>query len=35
VSDQIAKGLTELESMSGEQLVKSRREKYLAMGRTL
>ena len=35
VSDQIAMGLAELEGMSGEQLVKSRREKFLAMGRTL
>jgi acetyl-CoA carboxylase carboxyl transferase subunit alpha len=35
VSDQVAMGLAELENMSGEQLVKSRREKFLAMGRTL
>ena len=35
VSDQIARGLAELDSMSGEQLVKSRREKFLAMGRSL
>ena len=35
VADQVAKGLTELDGMSGEQLVKARREKYLAMGRTL
>jgi len=35
VADQIAQGLSELEGMSGEQLVKARREKYLAMGRTL
>src|SRR5580698_3049072 len=35
VSDQIAAGLAELDRMSGEQLVKSRREKFLAMGRTL
>jgi acetyl-CoA carboxylase carboxyl transferase subunit alpha len=35
VSDQVAMGLAELEGMSGEQLVKSRREKFLAMGRTL
>jgi acetyl-CoA carboxylase carboxyl transferase subunit alpha len=35
VADQIAKGLAELDGMSGEQLVKSRREKFLAMGRTL
>ena len=35
VADQIAKGLSEMEGMSGEQLVKARREKYLAMGRNL
>jgi acetyl-CoA carboxylase carboxyl transferase subunit alpha len=35
VADQVARGLTELDSMSGEQLVKARREKYLAMGRSL
>ncbi len=35
MADQIAQGLSELEGMSGEQLVKARREKYLAMGRTL
>ena len=35
VSDQIAIGLAELDAMTGEQLVKSRREKYLAMGRSL
>jgi acetyl-CoA carboxylase carboxyl transferase subunit alpha len=35
VAEQIAKGLSELEGMSGEQLVRSRREKYLQMGRTL
>ena len=35
VADQIAQGLSELEGMSGEQLVKARRDKYLAMGRTL
>src|ERR1700761_8862594 len=35
VSDQIARGLAELDTMSGEQLVKARREKYLAMGRSL
>jgi acetyl-CoA carboxylase carboxyl transferase subunit alpha len=35
VADQIAQGLSELEGMSGEQLVKARREKYLAMGRSL
>jgi acetyl-CoA carboxylase carboxyl transferase subunit alpha len=35
VADQIARGLTELEGMSGEQLVRSRREKFLQMGRNL
>jgi acetyl-CoA carboxylase carboxyl transferase subunit alpha len=35
VAEQIAAGLSELENISGEQLVKSRREKYLAMGRNL
>jgi acetyl-CoA carboxylase carboxyl transferase subunit alpha len=35
VADQIAQGLSELEGMSGEQLVKARREKYLAIGRNL
>ena len=35
VADQIALGLSEMDGMSGEQLLKSRREKYLAMGRTL
>ncbi len=35
VSDQIAKGLAELQGLSGEQLVHARREKYLAMGRNL
>jgi acetyl-CoA carboxylase carboxyl transferase subunit alpha len=35
VSDQIAKGLAEMDGMSGEQLLKSRREKFLAMGRTI
>jgi acetyl-CoA carboxylase carboxyl transferase subunit alpha len=35
VADQMAKGLAELDGMSGEQLVKARREKYLAMGRSL
>ena len=35
VADQIAQGLSEMEGMSGEQLVKARREKYLAMGRSL
>jgi acetyl-CoA carboxylase carboxyl transferase subunit alpha len=35
VADQVAAGLSELDGMSGEQLVKARREKYLAMGRSL
>src|SRR5580693_4295804 len=35
VSDQIAKGLGELDGMSGEQLLKSRREKFLGMGRNI
>jgi acetyl-CoA carboxylase carboxyl transferase subunit alpha len=35
VADQIARGLSEMEGMSGEQVLRSRREKYLSMGRTL
>jgi len=35
VGDQIAKGLGEFDGQSGEQLVRSRREKFLAMGRNL
>jgi len=35
VSDQIAAGLAELDGQSGEQLVRGRREKFLAMGRNL
>jgi acetyl-CoA carboxylase carboxyl transferase subunit alpha len=35
VADQIAQGLSEMESMTGEQLLKSRRDKFLSMGRTL
>src|SRR3984957_8502501 len=35
VIDQIAKGLAEMDGQSGEQLVRTRREKYLAMGRNL
>ena len=35
VADQIAKGLSEMDGMSGEQLLKSRREKFLGMGRNL
>ena len=35
VADQIALGLSELDGQSGEQLVRARREKFLAMGRGL
>ncbi len=35
VADQIARGLSEMDGMSGEQFLKSRREKFLAMGRSL
>jgi len=35
VGDQIAKGLAEMDGQSGEQLLRARREKYLAMGRNL
>jgi len=35
VSDQIARGLAEMDGMTGDQLLKSRREKFLAMGRAL
>ncbi len=35
VADQIARGLSELDGQSGEQLVRARREKFLAMGRSL
>jgi len=35
VSDQIARGLSELEGLSSTELVKQRRAKYLAMGRGL
>ena len=35
LADQIARGLSEMDGMSGDQLVKSRREKFLAMGRSL
>jgi acetyl-CoA carboxylase carboxyl transferase subunit alpha len=35
VADQIAHGLGELDAMNGEQLMKSRREKFLNMGRSL
>ena len=32
VSDQIAAGLSEMDGMTGEQLLRARREKFLAMG---
>ncbi len=35
VGDQIAQGLAEMDGQSGEQLVRARREKFLAMGRNL
>jgi acetyl-CoA carboxylase carboxyl transferase subunit alpha len=35
VGDQIAKGLAEMDGQSGDQLLKARRAKFLAMGRTL
>jgi acetyl-CoA carboxylase carboxyl transferase subunit alpha len=35
VADQIAKGLVEMDGQSGEQLLRARREKFLAMGRSL
>ena len=35
VADQIARGLSELDGQSGEQLLRARREKFLAMGRNL
>jgi acetyl-CoA carboxylase carboxyl transferase subunit alpha len=35
VADQIAQGLSEMEGMTGEQLLRSRRDKFLSMGRTL
>jgi acetyl-CoA carboxylase carboxyl transferase subunit alpha len=35
MSDQIARGLTEMDGQSGEQLLRARREKFLAMGRNL
>jgi len=35
VGDQIARGLAELDGQSGEQLLRARREKFLAMGRNL
>jgi acetyl-CoA carboxylase carboxyl transferase subunit alpha len=35
VGDQISRGLTELAGMTGDQILKARREKFLAMGRSL
>jgi len=35
VGDQIARGLSEMDGMTGEQLLKARREKFLGMGRSL
>jgi acetyl-CoA carboxylase carboxyl transferase subunit alpha len=35
VGDQVARGLAEMDGQSGEQLLRARREKFLAMGRTL
>jgi acetyl-CoA carboxylase carboxyl transferase subunit alpha len=35
VADQIAEGLKEMEGTSGEDLLKQRRAKFLAMGRSL
>jgi acetyl-CoA carboxylase carboxyl transferase subunit alpha len=35
VADQIAVGLKEMEGISGEDLLRQRREKFLAMGRNL
>ena len=35
VADQIAKGLNEMEGVSGEELLRQRRAKFLAMGRGL
>ncbi len=35
VGDQIARGLAELDGQTGEQLLRARREKFLAMGRNL
>src|ERR1700742_2780859 len=35
VADQIEKGLKEMEGVSGEELLKQRRAKFLAMGRSL
>jgi len=35
VGDQIAQGLAEMDGQDGEQLLRARREKFLAMGRSL
>jgi acetyl-CoA carboxylase carboxyl transferase subunit alpha len=35
VADQIAAGLKEMDGMTGDQILHSRREKFLAMGRNL
>ncbi len=35
VSDQIARGLSEMDNQTGDQLLRARREKFLAMGRNL
>ena len=35
VADQIAAGLKEMEGLSGDEILKQRREKFLAMGRSL
>ncbi len=35
VGDQIGRGLAEMDGQSGEQLLRARREKFLAMGRNL
>jgi acetyl-CoA carboxylase carboxyl transferase subunit alpha len=35
VGDQIAQGLADMDGQSGEQLLRARREKFLAMGRSL
>ncbi|HEY5347417.1 MAG TPA: acetyl-CoA carboxylase carboxyltransferase subunit alpha [Rhizomicrobium sp.] len=35
VADQVAQGLSELEGLSGAEILRQRREKYLAMGRNI
>jgi acetyl-CoA carboxylase carboxyl transferase subunit alpha len=35
VGDQVARGLAELDGQSGEQLLRARREKFMAMGRNI